>query len=82
MPVEGRTKKIMIPVSGTTAVFDSGIKPESGMGGEVGTYGCPVGLGNPGTPPLVPHLTSPVTKVSSTSVPSILFTAGLARCAF
>ena len=34
----------MIPVSGTTAVFDPGIKPESGMGGEVGTYGCPVGL--------------------------------------
>ena len=52
----------MIPVSGTTAVIDSGIKPESGMGGEVGTYGCPVGLGNPGTPPLVPHLISPVTE--------------------
>ena len=51
----------MIPVSGTTAVIDSGIKPESGMEGEVGTYGCPVGLGNPGTPPLVPHSILPVT---------------------
>ena len=69
----------MIPVSGTTAVIDSGIKPESGMGEEVGTYGCPVGLGNPGTPPLVPHFKSPVTEQHLSTQQYVM--TGSASCA-